>query len=47
MKKITPFLWFEKDMDAVVNYYASIFPDVKISNPGQPRRYTVGKCTDE
>lgn len=35
MKKITPFLWFEKDMDAVVNYYASIFPDVKISNPGQ------------
>jgi predicted 3-demethylubiquinone-9 3-methyltransferase (glyoxalase superfamily) len=35
MKKITPFLWFEKDMDAVVNYYASIFPDVKISNSGQ------------
>jgi predicted 3-demethylubiquinone-9 3-methyltransferase (glyoxalase superfamily) len=31
MKRITPFLWFEKDMNAVVNYYASIFPSVTTS----------------
>jgi predicted 3-demethylubiquinone-9 3-methyltransferase (glyoxalase superfamily) len=35
MQKITPFLWFEKDMDAVVNYYASIFPDVTTSDSGE------------
>jgi predicted 3-demethylubiquinone-9 3-methyltransferase (glyoxalase superfamily) len=35
MQKITPFLWFEKDMNAVVDYYASIFPDVSTSSSGE------------
>jgi predicted 3-demethylubiquinone-9 3-methyltransferase (glyoxalase superfamily) len=29
-QKITPFLWFEKDMDAVLEYYKNIFHDLKI-----------------
>lgn len=27
MQKITPFLWFEKDLDKVVEYYKDIFKD--------------------
>ncbi|MBI1862671.1 VOC family protein [Candidatus Microgenomates bacterium] len=27
--KITPFLWFEKDADAAIEYYTSIFKDAK------------------
>jgi predicted 3-demethylubiquinone-9 3-methyltransferase (glyoxalase superfamily) len=28
--KVTPFLWFEKDAESAVRFYASIFPDAKI-----------------
>ncbi len=31
MQKISPFLWFEKDMDQVVKYYQSLFPNVTTS----------------
>lgn len=31
-QKITPFLWFDKGMKEIVDYYAAIFPDVKVSN---------------
>ncbi len=31
-KKITPFLWFDKGMAEIVDYYVSIFPDTKVSN---------------
>lgn len=34
MKKITPFLWFDKDMKGIVEYYKSIFPDLKTSYVG-------------
>jgi len=30
-QRISPFLWFEKDMDQVVKYYQSLFPDVTTS----------------
>ena len=30
-QRINPFLWFEKDMDQVIKYYTSIFPDVTTS----------------
>jgi predicted 3-demethylubiquinone-9 3-methyltransferase (glyoxalase superfamily) len=29
-KKITPFLWFEQDAEAAVNYYLSVFKDSEI-----------------
>lgn len=31
MNKITPFLWFDKDMKGIVEYYKLIFPDLKTS----------------
>lgn len=30
MKKIVPFLWFEKDIEKAVDFYISIFPNSKI-----------------
>ena len=30
MKKITPFLWFEKDAGAIAKFYASVFKEAKI-----------------
>ena len=30
-KKITPFLWFDKDMSKIITYYKAIFPDLKTS----------------
>ena len=30
MQKITPFLWFDDNAEEAVNFYASVFPDVKI-----------------
>lgn len=30
MKKITPFLWFESQAEAAMNYYVSIFPNSKV-----------------
>jgi predicted 3-demethylubiquinone-9 3-methyltransferase (glyoxalase superfamily) len=35
MQKITPFLWFEKDMKGIITYYRSIFPDMKILSGGE------------
>lgn len=34
-QKITPFLWFDKDIDAVLTYYTSIFKDAKIIHKSQ------------
>lgn len=34
MNKITPFLWFDKNMSEIVAYYKSIFPDLKTSYNG-------------
>jgi predicted 3-demethylubiquinone-9 3-methyltransferase (glyoxalase superfamily) len=34
-QRITPFLWFEKDMKVVVDYYASIFPSVTSSQESE------------
>ena len=34
MKKITPFLWFDKNLKEIVNFYASVFPDLKILSKG-------------
>ncbi|MGE0045899.1 MAG: VOC family protein [Hyphomonadaceae bacterium] len=35
MTKITPFLWFDANIEDVVAYYASIFPDTRVlsANP--------------
>jgi predicted 3-demethylubiquinone-9 3-methyltransferase (glyoxalase superfamily) len=30
--KITPFLWFEKDMTGILEYYKNIFSDFKVLN---------------
>ncbi len=35
MKKLTPFLWFDKDMKGIVNFYKSVFPDMKVSSGGE------------
>jgi predicted 3-demethylubiquinone-9 3-methyltransferase (glyoxalase superfamily) len=35
MKTIVPFLWFEKDIDQVISYYKSIFPDVTVGGDGE------------
>ncbi len=35
MKTIVPFLWFEKDIDQIISYYASIFPDVTGGGDGK------------
>ncbi len=32
MKRITPFLWFEKDIQAITDYYSSIFPNITSSD---------------
>jgi predicted 3-demethylubiquinone-9 3-methyltransferase (glyoxalase superfamily) len=32
MPKITPFLWFNDQAEAAVNYYVSVFPNSKITN---------------
>ena len=34
MKKITPFLWFDKNLKEIVNFYSSVFPDLKILSKG-------------
>ncbi len=34
MNKITPFLWFDKNMGEIISYYKSIFPDLKTSYTG-------------
>ena len=34
MKKITPFLWFDKNLKEITDYYISIFPDAKLESNG-------------
>lgn len=34
MKKITPFLWFDKNLKEIIDYYLSIFPDAKLESNG-------------
>jgi predicted 3-demethylubiquinone-9 3-methyltransferase (glyoxalase superfamily) len=34
MKKITPFLWFDKNLKEIINFYSSVFPDVKVQSNG-------------
>ncbi len=34
MKKITPFLWFDKNLKEIKDYYLSIFPDAKFESNG-------------
>ncbi len=34
MQKITPFLWFEKDMKGVTDFYTSVFPGSKLNTEG-------------
>lgn len=35
MKKLTPFLWFDKDMKGIIDFYKSVFPDIKVSSGGE------------
>ena len=35
MKKITPFLWFEKNLKEIVDYYVSVFPEAKVTTVGE------------
>ena len=35
MKKITPFLGFDKDMKGIIDFYKSVFPDMKVSSGGE------------
>ncbi len=35
MQKITPFLWFEKNMKEITDFYISVFPGTKIKSNGE------------
>ncbi|MES2314741.1 MAG: VOC family protein [Patescibacteria group bacterium] len=35
MKKITPFLWFDKNLKEITDYYISIFPGAKVTSSGE------------
>jgi predicted 3-demethylubiquinone-9 3-methyltransferase (glyoxalase superfamily) len=32
VKKITPFLWFDKNLKEIINFYLSVFPDAKVKS---------------
>jgi predicted 3-demethylubiquinone-9 3-methyltransferase (glyoxalase superfamily) len=34
MKKITPFLWFDKNLKEITDFYVSVFPDAKVHSNG-------------
>ena len=34
MKKITPFLWFDKNLKEITDFYISVFPDAKVTSNG-------------
>jgi predicted 3-demethylubiquinone-9 3-methyltransferase (glyoxalase superfamily) len=34
MKKITPFLWFDKNLKEIIDFYTSVFPDAKVQSNG-------------
>ena len=35
MAKITPFLWFDKNLKEITDYYLSIFPEAKLKTGGE------------
>jgi predicted 3-demethylubiquinone-9 3-methyltransferase (glyoxalase superfamily) len=35
MKKITPFLWFNKNLKEITDFYLSVFPDAKLTSNGE------------
>ncbi len=35
MQTIVPFLWFEKDMKGIIDFYKSVFPDMKVNSGGE------------
>ncbi len=35
MQKITPFLWFEKNMKEIVDFYSSVFPGTQLKGGGE------------
>lgn len=43
MQKITPFLWFEKNMDEVIGYYTGIFPNVTVKGAAEIDNTPSGK----
>ena len=34
MQKITPFLWFDKNLKEITDFYVSVFPDAKVRSNG-------------
>ncbi len=32
MQKITPFLWFDNNLEEAINFYSTVFTNAKISN---------------
>ncbi len=34
MKKITPFLWFDKNLKEIITFYTSVFPEAKVRGDG-------------
>lgn len=34
MKKLTPFLWFDKNLKEITDFYVSVFPDAKVRSNG-------------
>lgn len=34
MKKITPFLWFDKNLKEITDFYVSVFPEAKVRSSG-------------
>jgi predicted 3-demethylubiquinone-9 3-methyltransferase (glyoxalase superfamily) len=34
MQKITPFLWFDKNLKEIISFYTSVFPDIKVHSNG-------------
>ena len=51
MQKVTPFLWFDDDLEDALRYYAGVLPDVRVveesrtGGPGSPlfsARFSVG-----
>ncbi|MBP7992153.1 MAG: VOC family protein, partial [Candidatus Magasanikbacteria bacterium] len=35
MQKITPFLWFEKDLNGIIDFYKSVFPGLEVLTTSQ------------
>jgi predicted 3-demethylubiquinone-9 3-methyltransferase (glyoxalase superfamily) len=35
MKKITPFLWFDKNLKEIIDFYLSVFPNAKVTSKGE------------